>query len=178
MVNYCVCGGCTNSSLSGHRVHRFPCKKRDGAIFRAWVRFVQELSKAQTCCRWHNTCPVVHTAASSGPPPSATGEGVGEKHDGHGAVRDSARRKRQLWTTSLGSPVLAAEKLLKPVMVRCVTRFATQGSAKVVGICISPYGVPEIGKLQITAGSMRTKHCLVFHYTCSPFQIPPKNQQG
>ncbi|XP_048009675.1 uncharacterized protein LOC125243875 [Megalobrama amblycephala] len=41
MVNYCVCGGCTNSSLSGHRVHRFPNKKKDGAIFRAWVRFVQ-----------------------------------------------------------------------------------------------------------------------------------------
>ncbi len=41
MVNYCVCGGCTNSGLSGHRVHRFPNKKRHGAIFRAWVRFVQ-----------------------------------------------------------------------------------------------------------------------------------------
>ncbi len=27
MVNYCVCGGCTNSSLSGHRVHRFPKEK-------------------------------------------------------------------------------------------------------------------------------------------------------
>lgn len=41
MVNYCVCGGCTNTSLSGHRVHRFPSKKNDGATFRAWVRFVQ-----------------------------------------------------------------------------------------------------------------------------------------
>lgn len=41
MVNYCVCGGCTNSSLSGHRVHRFPDRKKNGAIFRAWVRFVQ-----------------------------------------------------------------------------------------------------------------------------------------
>ncbi|XP_042601381.1 zinc finger MYM-type protein 4 isoform X1 [Cyprinus carpio] len=41
MVNYCICGGCTNSSLSGHRVHRFPNKKKHGAIFRAWVRFVQ-----------------------------------------------------------------------------------------------------------------------------------------
>lgn len=41
MVNYCVCGGCTNSSLSGHRVHRFPNRKKNGAIFRAWVRFVQ-----------------------------------------------------------------------------------------------------------------------------------------
>ncbi len=41
MVNYCVCGGCTNSSLSGHGVHRFPNRKKNGAIFRAWVRFVQ-----------------------------------------------------------------------------------------------------------------------------------------
>ncbi|KAL1251816.1 hypothetical protein QQF64_019612 [Cirrhinus molitorella] len=29
-------------------------------------------------------------------------------------------------------------------------------------ICISPYGVPEIAILQITAGSTRTKRCLVF----------------
>ncbi len=41
MVNYCVCGGCTNSSLSGHRVHGFPNQKKDGAVFWAWVRFVQ-----------------------------------------------------------------------------------------------------------------------------------------
>ncbi|XP_067249109.1 uncharacterized protein [Chanodichthys erythropterus] len=41
MVNYCVCGGCTNSSLSGHRVHRFPNKKKNCSIFGAWVRFVQ-----------------------------------------------------------------------------------------------------------------------------------------
>ncbi len=27
MVNYCVCGGCTNPSLSRHRVHRFPNEK-------------------------------------------------------------------------------------------------------------------------------------------------------
>ncbi len=27
MVNYCVCGDCTNSSLSGNRVHRFPNEK-------------------------------------------------------------------------------------------------------------------------------------------------------
>ncbi len=39
MVNYCVCGGCTNSSHTGHRVHRFPNKEKKGAIFRAWVRF-------------------------------------------------------------------------------------------------------------------------------------------
>ena len=41
MVNLCVCGACKNSSLSGHRVHRFPNRKKDGAIFRAWVRVVQ-----------------------------------------------------------------------------------------------------------------------------------------
>ncbi len=41
MVNYCVCGGCTNSSLSGHRVHRFPNKEKNSAIFWAWVRFVK-----------------------------------------------------------------------------------------------------------------------------------------
>lgn len=41
MVNYCVCFGCTNSSLTGHRVHRFPNRKTAGVIFRAWVHFVQ-----------------------------------------------------------------------------------------------------------------------------------------
>lgn len=41
MVNYCVCAGCSNSSLSGHRVHRFPDRRRDGACFVAWLRFVQ-----------------------------------------------------------------------------------------------------------------------------------------
>ncbi|KAG5282329.1 hypothetical protein AALO_G00054790 [Alosa alosa] len=39
MVNSCVCAGCTNSSLSGHRVHYFPNEKSNR--FRAWVRFVQ-----------------------------------------------------------------------------------------------------------------------------------------
>lgn len=41
MVNYCVCFGCTNSSLSGHRVHRFPNRRTTGDIFRAWVHFVR-----------------------------------------------------------------------------------------------------------------------------------------
>lgn len=41
MLNYCVCTGCTNSSLSGHRVHCFPDRKRSGVSFCAWVRFVQ-----------------------------------------------------------------------------------------------------------------------------------------
>ncbi|CAL8398163.1 unnamed protein product [Boreogadus saida] len=39
MVNCCVCFGCNNSNLSGHRVHRFPNKK--DRHFRAWIRFVQ-----------------------------------------------------------------------------------------------------------------------------------------
>ena len=39
MVNYCVCAGCTKSSLSGNRVHNFPCRK--SKVFRFWVRFVQ-----------------------------------------------------------------------------------------------------------------------------------------
>lgn len=42
MVNNCVCGGCTNSSQSGHRVHHFPSRKRES--FQAWVRFVQQKS--------------------------------------------------------------------------------------------------------------------------------------
>ncbi|XP_034006011.1 myoneurin isoform X1 [Trematomus bernacchii] len=41
MVYHCVCAGCTNSSLSGYRVHTFPNRKRTGASFRSWVRFVQ-----------------------------------------------------------------------------------------------------------------------------------------
>lgn len=39
MPNYCVCAGCTNSSLLG--VHHFPDKKRKGTSFRTWVRFMQ-----------------------------------------------------------------------------------------------------------------------------------------
>ncbi|KAG1963589.1 lethal(3)malignant brain tumor-like protein 2 [Pimephales promelas] len=62
MVNYCVCGGCTNSNLTGHRVHRFPSKKKDGAVFRAWVRFVQvkrrdftsaSVTQNAVVCRFH-----------------------------------------------------------------------------------------------------------------------------
>ena len=41
MVNDCVCGGCTNFSLSGHRVQRFTNKKNYAAIFCAGVCFVQ-----------------------------------------------------------------------------------------------------------------------------------------
>ncbi|XP_026100436.1 uncharacterized protein LOC113071285 isoform X1 [Carassius auratus] len=38
MVYYCVCGGCKNSSKTGHRVHCFP---KDKGIFRSWVQFVK-----------------------------------------------------------------------------------------------------------------------------------------
>ncbi|XP_033965019.1 myoneurin isoform X1 [Pseudochaenichthys georgianus] len=41
MVSHCVCAGCSNSSLSGYRVHNFPNRKRTAASFRSWVRFVQ-----------------------------------------------------------------------------------------------------------------------------------------
>lgn len=34
MVNYCVCAGCTNSSLTGLNIHHFPG-------FQAWVCLVQ-----------------------------------------------------------------------------------------------------------------------------------------
>lgn len=39
MVKLCVCAGCTNSCLTGHRVHLFP--KKGSPAFRSWVRFVQ-----------------------------------------------------------------------------------------------------------------------------------------
>ena len=39
MVNVCVCGGCSNSNHTGHRVHHFP--RMNHPTFRAWVRFVQ-----------------------------------------------------------------------------------------------------------------------------------------
>ncbi|XP_063043320.1 uncharacterized protein LOC134437731 [Engraulis encrasicolus] len=38
MVNKCACGGCSNSPITGHRVHHFPT---DRGIFRKWVRFIQ-----------------------------------------------------------------------------------------------------------------------------------------
>ncbi len=41
MVNYCVCAGWTNSSMSGHGVHSFPGRKRTSDSFCARVRFVQ-----------------------------------------------------------------------------------------------------------------------------------------
>ncbi|KAL1250678.1 hypothetical protein QQF64_018474 [Cirrhinus molitorella] len=40
-------------------------------------------------------------------------------------------------------------------------------------------GVPgKLGKISDHRRLYEKKACLVFHYTCSPFQIPPKNQQG
>ena len=39
MVRSCVCPGCTNSPLSGHRMHSFPNK--ESPVFYSWVKFVQ-----------------------------------------------------------------------------------------------------------------------------------------
>ncbi|XP_048054396.1 THAP domain-containing protein 10-like [Megalobrama amblycephala] len=124
MVNYCVCGGCTNSNLSGHRVHRFPNKKKDGAIFRAWVRFVQvkrrdftsaSASKNAVVCSIHftpedynpgdmmevnmgyrskNQVRLIAGAVPSVHAASSSAAG-GIRH---GSVRDAARRKRELCT--------------------------------------------------------------------------------
>ena len=54
MVYHCVCAGCTNSSLSGHRVHSFPNRKRTGASFRSWVRCARciHLPAAHTLHSW------------------------------------------------------------------------------------------------------------------------------
>lgn len=62
MVNYCVCGGCTNSVLTGHRVHKFP--KKTDPVFRVWVQFVKfrrsdfnatSVSKCSVICSAHFT---------------------------------------------------------------------------------------------------------------------------
>ncbi|KAL1250747.1 hypothetical protein QQF64_018543 [Cirrhinus molitorella] len=179
MVNYCVCGGCTNSSLSGHRVNRFPCKKRDGAIFRAWVRFVQVKRRNFTTekCGGSDLVPV-HRCTQQ----------LLRAHLHQLLVRASARNM----TVMEPSEILLDENVNCGPLLLAAQYFNHNGSREVAqtsdgevcyavrypSICISPHGVPEIGKLQITAGFMRTKHCLVFRYTCSPFQIPPKNQQG
>uniref|UniRef100_A0A671TX51 THAP-type domain-containing protein n=1 Tax=Sparus aurata TaxID=8175 RepID=A0A671TX51_SPAAU len=114
MVNYCVCGGCTNSSLSGHRVHRFPDRKKNGAIFRAWVRFVQlkrrdfssaSATKNAVVCGFNVGCrsknqvrltpgavPSVPTASAGPLSAAAAGAAAGGRH-GHGSGRDSARLK-------------------------------------------------------------------------------------
>uniref|UniRef100_A0A4W6DT53 THAP domain-containing protein 1 n=1 Tax=Lates calcarifer TaxID=8187 RepID=A0A4W6DT53_LATCA len=42
MPNYCVCAGCRNSSLSGHRVHSFPDRTKNSDCFNAWLSFVQK----------------------------------------------------------------------------------------------------------------------------------------
>ncbi|KAG9332959.1 hypothetical protein JZ751_013988 [Albula glossodonta] len=39
MVHCCVCANCTNSNLSGHRVHVFPSKR--SPVFNSWLKFVQ-----------------------------------------------------------------------------------------------------------------------------------------
>ena len=154
MVNYCVCAGCTNSNLSGHRVHRFPNRKKSGALFRAWVRFVQvkrrdftsasvtknavvcgahfksedyhpsELMEFRMGCRCQErgrlnagAVPSVHTAALSGPPSAAASGSAAGGLNGHGSVRDSARRKRQLCTVSIVFLRLPTSKLVKVMIL-------------------------------------------------------------
>ncbi|XP_074486714.1 uncharacterized protein LOC141764921 [Sebastes fasciatus] len=42
MVKYCICAGCTYSSHTGHRVHCFPNRTTNEAVFVSWVSFVQQ----------------------------------------------------------------------------------------------------------------------------------------
>ncbi len=49
--------------------------------------------------------------------------------------------------------------------------------AKWKSMVFSQHMLSERGILQVTTGSTRTQHCLVFHYICSSFQIPPEDQQ-
>lgn len=132
MVNCCVCAGCNNSNLSGHRVHRFPNKKSKD--FRAWIRFVQakrsnfaasSVTRHMVICEGHFTpddynqgdvmefsmgfrrkewvrlangaVPSVHASSVVPKRPPARSGGS----EGSSAMRDSARRKRELSTVSL-----------------------------------------------------------------------------
>ncbi|KAL1251807.1 hypothetical protein QQF64_019603 [Cirrhinus molitorella] len=117
--------------------HRFPCKKRDGAIFRAWVRFVQvkrrdfttaSASKNAVVCSVHFRpddyhpgdvmqfnmgCRSRDRVGSDLVPFHRCTQQLLRAHlhhlpvralagnmTCHGSVRDSARRKHQLWTSS------------------------------------------------------------------------------
>ncbi|XP_059389512.1 uncharacterized protein LOC132122995 [Carassius carassius] len=127
MVNSCVCFGCNNSNLSGHRVHRFPNKKHKD--FRAWIRFVQakrsnfaasSLTRHTVVCEKHFTPDSynqgdlmefrmgfrrkewVRLANGAVPsvhasPPAKSG-GSEESNVNVSTSRESARRKRELCT--------------------------------------------------------------------------------
>ena len=95
-----------NYGLSGHRVHRFPNKKKDGAIFRASVRFVpgkrrdftsaSALENAVVCSVHYNRMIIIPAICAHCPgsfigspgPPSACGSAASGKHDAHGSVGD------------------------------------------------------------------------------------------
>ena len=53
MVNYCVCGGCTNSSLSGHRVHRFPNREQKRCYLPCLVPFCAAEETGLLLCDSH-----------------------------------------------------------------------------------------------------------------------------
>ncbi|XP_052446870.1 uncharacterized protein LOC127988261 [Carassius gibelio] len=127
MVNSCVCFGCNNSNLSGHRVHRFPNKKHKD--FRAWIRFFQakrsnfaasSLTRHTVVCEKHFTPDSynqgdlmefrmgflrkewVRLANGAVPsvhagPPAKSG-GSEESNVNVSTRRESARRKRELCT--------------------------------------------------------------------------------
>ncbi|KAL0152182.1 hypothetical protein M9458_051905 [Cirrhinus mrigala] len=101
--------------------------------------------------------PSVHTAPSSGPP-SACGSS--------GSVNCAP-----LWETLQDMRVCEDLKQWTPAVINHL--YWTAASA--------PNGDADVmeanGILQVTKRSTRTQHCLVFHYTCSPFQIPPEDQQ-
>ncbi|KAL7374847.1 hypothetical protein ABVT39_008008 [Epinephelus coioides] len=118
MVRFCVCGGCTNSRLSGHRGHTFPTNRKS-ATFRAfypglhcsisneehgylWSALTLEdyipgdMMECEMGFRHHNrvrlrvgAVPSLHTAASSAPSSAALPTPLRPGHS-------SARRKRDL----------------------------------------------------------------------------------
>ncbi|CAL8268718.1 unnamed protein product [Arctogadus glacialis] len=77
MVFYCICGGCNNSSKSGHRVHCFP---KDKGILRSWVQFVKSKRTAKLI---PTAVPSVHANHSACPVPRS---------------RDTVCRKREIAT--------------------------------------------------------------------------------
>ena len=130
MVNCCVCFGCNNSNLSGHRVHRFPNKKDNH--FRAWIRFVQakrsnfaassvtrhtvlcekhftpdsynqgDLMELRLGFRWRGWVRLANGAVPSVHASLPATSGGSESS----TSRESARRKRELCIVSLIIPML------------------------------------------------------------------------
>ena len=126
MVHSCVCFGCNNSNLSGHRVHRFPNKKDNH--FRAWIRCVQakrsnftasSVTRHTVLCEEHFTLDgynqgdlmelrlglsqmeLCHLCTQVSLPVPATSGGSESS-----TSRESAYRKRELCTVSPIIPIL------------------------------------------------------------------------